>query len=167
MKIIYTCYGGAHSSPLAAAIHLGRISDKALPSLEAISQVLYFDNVEGQDRGRVLPVGIDEYGNAIYVLGRGSDRRSIEQAVRSGYVLAGEDPRQLLFVNVLKAVNWQMRIGGFLSRRLGWIAIGRPLVTNGARRAYPMLLQIVTETKQRLGADILGIASVYSAPNQE
>ncbi|NMB17417.1 MAG: DUF3189 family protein, partial [Firmicutes bacterium] len=25
MKIIYSCYGGTHSSPVAAAIHLGRL----------------------------------------------------------------------------------------------------------------------------------------------
>jgi hypothetical protein len=167
MKIIYACYGGAHSSPLAAAIHLGRIRGEPLPSLGEIAQVLYFDRVDGEDRGRVLPVGTDEYGNAIYVLGRGSDARPIQQAVKSGYVLAGEDPRQLLFVNSLKAVNWEMRIGGFLSRRLGLVSLGRPLVTRGARRAYPRLAQIVAETKQQFKEMNSQADPAYFTANQE
>lgn len=149
MLIIYSCYGGAHSSPMAAAIHLGRLTGDPLPSLAAVSSLLYFDIVAGEDRGRVFPVGTDEFGNAIFVLGRGSDARSIQQAVKSGYMLAGGDPRQVLFVNTLKAVNWRMRVGGFLSRRLGLVFIGRPLVTRGARLAYPKLAQIVNTTKAR------------------
>lgn len=171
MKVIYACYGGAHSSPLAAAIHLGRIKGDPWPSLEDIANVLYFDIVDGEDRGRVFPVGIDEYGNEVFVLGRGRNALPIEQAVRSGYILAGADPRQLLFVDSLKAVNWQMRIGGFLSRRLRLISLGRPLVTRGSRRAYPRLVEIVNETKQRLEAAHHKGEPVYlapdCAPNQE
>ncbi|NMB24139.1 MAG: DUF3189 family protein [Firmicutes bacterium] len=171
MKVIYACYGGAHSSPLAAAIHLGRIQGDPLPSLEDIANVLYFDIVDGEDRGRVFPVGVDEYGNEIFVLGRGSRALPIEQAVKSGFILAGADPRQLLFVNSLRAVNWEMRIGGFLSRRLRLVALGRPLVTRGARRAYPRLVEIVNETKQYLNAAYHKAEPVYytsdCAPNQE
>ena len=167
MLIIYSCYGGAHSSPVAAAIHLGRLTGNPLPSLEAISSLLYFDIVDGEDRGRVFPVGTDEFGNAIYVLGRGSDARSIQQAVKSGYMLAGGDPRQVLFVNTLKAVNWRMRIVVFLSRRLGLVSIGRPLVTRGSRLAYPKLAQIVTATKARPEVALGAINPASFPSNQE
>lgn len=167
MHIIYTCYGGAHSSPMAAAIHLGRLSGDPLPSLKAIQNLLYFDIIDGKDQGRVFPVGTDEFGNSVYILGRGSHERSILQAVKSGYVLAGGDPRQLLFVNTLKAVNWQMRIGGFLSRRLGLVSIGRPFVTRGARRAYPKLAQIVAVTKTSCQVARGPIHSPSSLLNQE
>lgn len=120
MQIIYTCFGGAHSSPMAAAIHLGRISGDPLPSLETIQNLLYFDVIDGEDRGRVFPVGTDEFGNSVYVLGRGSDERSFLHAVKSGYMLAGGDPRQLIFVNTLKAVNWQLRSTAFWSAAVNW-----------------------------------------------
>ncbi|NMB45526.1 MAG: DUF3189 family protein [Firmicutes bacterium] len=167
MLIIYTCYGGAHSSPMAAAIHLNRLVGAPLPSTKAIEGLLYFDIIDNEDRGRVFPVGIDEDGNRIYVLGRGSDERFIQQAIKSGYMLAGGDPRQVLFVNTLRAVNWQMRIGGFLSRRLGLVSLGRPLVARGARRAYPQLTKIVRATKAHCRS-VMGTRSPVSFPtNQE
>ena len=150
MKVIYSCYGGAHSSPLAAAIHLGRIPANSTPSLQDIEDVLYFDLVDGDERGCILPVGIDKSGHEVYVLGRGPSARPIEQAIISGYLLAGEDPRQLLFVNSLQAVNWLMRIGGFLSRRLGLVALGRPLAIRGAKMAFSQLAAIVEQTKKEL-----------------
>lgn len=149
MKIIYTCYGGAHSSPLAAAIHLERLQGGPLPTPEAIKNTMYFDLVDGSDQGRIFPVGVDESGNEIYTLGRGSHAGAIEQAVRSGFTLAGADPSRLVFVNTLPTVNWPMRIGGFLSRRLGWVAVGRPLVIWGALRAYPALVRLVNDVKSR------------------
>ena len=152
MLIIYACYGGAHTSPVAAAIHLGKLKGKPLPSLEEILDIQYFDLLAVGDRGRVFPVGIDEFGNQVCILGRGSRELPILQAVKSGYLLAGGNPRQIVFVNSLKAVNWQMRVGGFLSRRLGLVSLGRFLAAAGARRAYPKLADIVAATKAKYGA---------------
>ena len=106
MLVIYACYGGAHTSPAAAAIHLGRLKGDPLPSLQDILKVQYFDVPTSGDRGRVFPVGTDELGNQVYVLGRGSHPQPIVEAVKSGYMLAGGDPRQIIFVNTLRGVNW-------------------------------------------------------------
>ncbi|NLA58592.1 MAG: DUF3189 family protein [Firmicutes bacterium] len=145
--IIYACYGGTHTSPVAAAIHLGRLKGDPLASLEEILNIQYFDTLLTADRGRVFPVGTDEFGNQVFILGRGNHQQPIMQAVRSGYMLAGGDPRQIMFVNTLKGVNWQMRVGGFLSRRLGLVSVGRWIAAIGARRAYPKLAEIVAQTK--------------------
>ena len=149
MLIIYACYGGAHTSPMAAAIHLGRLKGDPLPSSEDILNIQYFDVLATGDRGRVFPVGTDEFGNQVYILGRGNHLQPIIQAVKSGYMLAGGDPRQIMFINTLKGVNWPMRIGGFLSRRLGLVSLGRLVAAVGARRAYPKLAEIVAETKAK------------------
>src|SRR5690606_1821093 len=50
----------------------------------------------------------------------------------------------------LQTVNLPMRVGGYLSRRLGWVAVGRPLVVFGTRRAFPALVQLVEETRRKL-----------------
>ena len=72
-----------------------------------------------------------------------------------------------IIVNTLRAVNWQMRIGGFLSRRLGLVSLGRPLVARGARRAYPQLTKIVRATKAHCRS-VMGTRSPVSFPtNQE
>jgi len=151
MIVIYFCYGGAHSSPIASAIHLGILDSAKTPTKEQVWNVQYFDKVDSSDRGRVFPVGTDQSGNEIYVCGRGSEKRGIEQAVRSGMSLAGRGSADVLFVDTLPAVNNLMRVGGFLSRQLKWTAIGRPLVISGVQRAFPSLVEIVLKTKAKIG----------------
>ncbi|HOB07898.1 MAG TPA: DUF3189 family protein [Limnochordia bacterium] len=146
MKIIYCCYGGTHSSPVAAAIHLGKLSTERVPTGGEIRAVELFDQLRSDHRGQVMFFGMDQWGNGIYVCGRGRDKRGIVKAVKSGAALAGGNLDELLFVDTLPAVNWLMRIGGFLSRRLGLVAIGRPLVVKGTQKAFFNLANIVAGT---------------------
>lgn len=150
MIIVYCCYGGAHSSPIAAAIHLGELKEGKTPSEEEIWNIHYFDKVDSTDRGRALPVGTDTDGNEIYVCGRGGEKQGIENAIKSGIQLADGNVDGVMFVDTLPAVNNLMRIGGFLSRRLKWITLGRPLVIRGTQKAFPQLAQIANETKTKL-----------------
>src|SRR5690606_6242523 len=139
MKVVDSCYGGAHSSQVAAAIHLGRFPGHRPPTAEELLSLPRFDRVSDDHQGIAEFVGTDEDGHEVYVLGRGPAAEAVERAFRSGYRIAGGDDRQLLFVNALQTVNLPMRVGGYLSRRLGWVAVGRPLVVFGTRRAFPAL----------------------------
>lgn len=150
MIIVYCCYGGTHSSPVAAAIHLGMIKSIDNVSVEDIWSVKYFDRVETTARGKLNFVGEDEHGNQVFVCGRGSEKQGIEKAIISGVTLAGGDKEQLKFVDTLPAVNILMRIGGYMSRQLHWIRIGRPLVIKGTQKAIPNLARIVYNTKLEL-----------------
>lgn len=149
VRIIYCCYGGTHSSPIAAAIHLGKLGSQQVPTTAEISAVELFDQVQSTQRGQVMFMGEDQWGNQIYVCGRGRDKRGIEQAIKSGVLLAGGILDGLEFVDTLPAVNWMMRIGGFISRRLGLVRIGRPLVTRGTQKAFFNLARIVSDTKAK------------------
>lgn len=150
LVIIYCCYGGTHSSPTAAAIHLGLLSYD-LPSKADVLNVPYYDRVDSKERGRLMFIGKDQANNQVYVCGRGNEKIGIEQAIKSGIILEGGDVDQVIFVDTLPAVNVWMRIGGFLSRHLKWISVGRPLVIFGTRKAFPLLAQIVKETKLMYG----------------
>lgn len=147
MKIVYSCYGGTHSSRTAAAIHLGHLPMDRVPDARELLTLPRFDRVADDELGIAEFAGIDDRGHHVYVLGRGPWLRIVERAFRSGYQLGGGDPRQLLFVNALPTVNTLMRVGGFLSRRLGWVALGRPLVVYGTRLAYPDLVRLVHATR--------------------
>ncbi len=147
MEIIYCCYGGTHSSPVAAAIHLGRLDPHQVPTGAEISSIELYDRVPQSQRGKVMFVGEVDWGNRIYVCGRGRDKYGIEQAVKSGVLLAGGTPDRIWFVDTLPAVNWLMRIGGFMSRRLGWVKIGRPLLIKGTQKAFFNLAEIVSCTR--------------------
>lgn len=150
MHIVYTCYGGAHSSPVAAAVHLGRLPRHRTPAAAELLALPLFDRTDSRGHGVLYEVGVDEGGNPVYVLGRGRAGTSVLRALQSGYALAGGAQGELLFVDTLQAVNAWMRIGGFLSRAMGWVRLGRPIVIYGTRRAYPRLVRLVAEVEARL-----------------
>lgn len=152
MKVIYSCYGGAHSSPVAAAIHLGKLPEASVPDSKALMQLPRFDRVGSEKHGLAELMGIDSQGHEVYVLGRGSAGKAVERAFFSGVNLAESDASRFLLVDTLTCVNVPMRIGGYLSRRLGWTAVGRPIVLWGTRRAYSRLVRLVQQTKKRLEA---------------
>lgn len=150
MVIIYCCYGGTHSSPIAAAVHLGQLDRNQVPTKADILAIPYYDQLDALDRGIVRLVGEDENGNSVYICGRGKEKRGIEQAIISGIKLAGGNWEQVIFINSLVAVNLLMRIGGFLSRKLKLVGIGRPLVVLGTQKAFPNLVKIVEKAKASL-----------------
>ena len=57
---------------------------------------------------------------------------------------------RLIFVDTLHCVTFKMRLGGYISRRLGLIKIGRPLVASGTRAAFPRLVELVGRIKALL-----------------
>lgn len=152
MKIAYCCFGGAHSSPVAAAIHLGLLAVHRLPTPEEIMQIPLYDR--NDEPGILHYIGTDELANEIYVLGRNGHPEIVEKALVSGYELGGGAREELELVNTLRCVNVQMRIGGYLSRRLRLISIGRPLVLKGTIRAFPCLVAVVKQVKKRLGGSL-------------
>jgi hypothetical protein len=150
LHVIYYCYGGTHSSPIAAALHTGLLSPDRLATKAELEALPWFDKVSADQRGKLLLVGRDESGNHVYVCGRGTEKRGITQAIISGFALAGGDPDSLYFVDTLPAVNVLMRIGGYLSRRLHLVWLGRPLAVRGAQLAFPKLVRIVREAQHQL-----------------
>ncbi|NLM39658.1 MAG: DUF3189 family protein [Firmicutes bacterium] len=151
MKIIYYCYGGTHSSPIAAALHIGLLPKNKCPTKEEILRLPWFDKVTTAQRGQLFLVGKDRAGNPVYVCGRGREKQGITQAIISGLLLAEGDPDELLFVDTLPAVNLFMRVGGYLSRRFNLVRIGRPLVVYGAQLAFPRLVALVEQAQEQLG----------------
>ncbi|WP_418790146.1 DUF3189 family protein [Phosphitispora sp. TUW77] len=147
MKIIYHCYGGAHSSVTAAAIHLGWLPTDRIPGNEEIKAIPYFDRPITRDHGRLQFMGNDEFGNDIYVIGRRSAATVFENMAIGLAGVYGFSPDQLLVVNVMPYVNWKMMVGGFTSRRLGLKAIGRPVVTAGVKFSYWKIVSMVNRIK--------------------
>jgi hypothetical protein len=148
--VIYYCYGGTHSSPVAAALHTGLLPAERIPTRKELLQLPWFDRIQTDQRGQLFFVGKDQAGNAIYICGRGKERDGIAQAIKSGFSLSGGDSQELFFVDTMPAVNLVMRVGGYLSRRLGLVALGRPLAILGAQLAFPQLLRIVQAAKGEL-----------------
>lgn len=148
MKIIYHCFGGSHSSVTAAALHLGMLKRNEIPTPEDLIKIPYFDKTSDSDFGSIRYMGTDEFSNDVYVLGKkslGNRFSSILMGVAE--VLGKQD--DLIVVNCMDLVNWSMKIGGFTSRRLGLVVLGRPVVSWGTRKAFRQLVNLVEITRFR------------------
>ena len=150
-KIIYHCYGGAHSSVTAAAIHLGKLKPHIIPSEKELMGLSLFDRQTQEGHGQVHFFGFDKAGNQIYSVGCRNIGASLEKIMQNvANLLKVED--ELFFIDTLHCVNIKMRVGGYISRRLGIIKYGRPLVLEGTQDAYPKLVELVKRVQKVVGA---------------
>ncbi len=146
MKIIYHCFGGSHSSVTAAALHLGLIDKHRPPTVDELMSLPYFDKTTEADFGSIRFMGIDEYGNEVYVLGKKSMSERLTHILKGlAQILGVED--QVLVVNAMDRVNISMKLGGFTSRRIGLPSVGRPVVSRGTIKAFFQLVNLVEITR--------------------
>ncbi len=150
MKIIYHDVGGAHSTAMAAAIHLRILPNDRVPSTEEIMDIGFFDTMEKKDRGKILYRGKDEFGNEVYTLGRQFNKELVLNAVKDAYTLGGGHLEEVLLIDTMNTVNILMKIGGFSSRRLHLVSFGRPIVLKGSQNSYPDVIKLVEDTKGKL-----------------
>jgi len=154
MKIIYHCYGGAHSSVTAASIHVGLLPVEHVPGMRAFWEIPFYDRQENDEHGHIFFMGLDEAGNEIcFSACRG--RPQVFQNVFKGLAgILGIPQGEYLLVDVMKNVNWTMKLGGYLSRRCGYTKIGRPIVTLGTQAAYAQVINLVRKVKKTTGGSI-------------
>ncbi len=156
MKIVYHCFGGAHASPTAAAIHLGLLPQDRIPRLKEFREIPYFDSATCISHGNLTKVGWDRLGNEVYILGRRNSPDFVIKVIKEFLRLRGDNPEDYLFVSCVQLLNPFMVTGGFSSRAMGWVGFGRPLVTFGTILSYPALVKIVRKTWQVLERERLG-----------
>jgi Protein of unknown function (DUF3189). len=146
MKIIYHCFGGSHSSVTAAALHLGMLKKNRIPTPDDLIKIPYFDKTNDSDFGSIRYMGTDEFGNEVYVLGKKSLGNRFGSILLGVAAILGKQD-ELLVVNCMDLVNWSMKLGGFTSRRLGLVALGRPVVSWGTGKAFGQLVNLVEITR--------------------
>lgn len=150
MKIVYRCYGRAHSSVVASAIHLGRLRPDKKPTYRELCNLKFFDATEQWDIGIPTFMGRDEKGREVFTLGLGTQRPLGQTALESLAEALGCSMYDVVMVDTLGTINWSSRIGGFLSRALKLVPIGRPLVASGIRGSFGRLASLVEGVKREL-----------------
>ncbi|MGI5921399.1 MAG: DUF3189 family protein [Syntrophomonadaceae bacterium] len=146
MKIIYHCFGGSHSSVTAAALHLGLLEKHRPPTQDELMSLPYYDKTSNNDFGRIHFMGVDEYGNEVYVLGKKSLGDRFSHILTGVAEILGE-ANQIIVVNTMDRVNLSMKLGGFTSRRMGISFLGRPVVVRGTKNAFFDLVNLVEITR--------------------
>lgn len=150
MNIIYHCYGSAHSSVIAAAIHLGKLPDSRVPKVKEIMALPDFDRSNDRYLGSLFYKGKDEKGFHVYTLGLGGQAAAALQTVKSMLALTGAPPDSFHFAGALHCITFMTKVGGAMSRRYGLRGIGRPIAAWGITRSYPTLVALVKQVKLQL-----------------
>lgn len=148
--VVYHCYGSAHSSVVASAIHLGWLPASGCPTAGDISAIPRYDRTTTEMIGTPFRIGVDDEGHEVYVVGMIRGMRVICRAIRCLMNIFELPQERLLFINCLPLVNLRMRIGGFLSRYLGLISLGRPLTISGVRADYERFSSAVAGVRAQL-----------------
>ncbi len=146
MKIIYHCFGGSHSSVLAAALHLQMIDKARPPSADDMMRLPYFDKTGADDFGIIRYMGQDESGNEIYVLGKKDLGARCSLMINGVARLLGAGDK-VITVDCKSRLNIFMMMGGFISRRLGFPRLGRPILFYGTQKAFYRLVNLVEITR--------------------
>ena len=110
MLVIYYCYGGTHSSPL----HSPSAFSRSCPNPKGIASTAVVRRIQ-TDPGQLFSWRPSRQCHLHLRQGKGEGRYS---GRRAGF-LSGGDSQELFFVDTMPAVNLVMRVGGYLSRRLG------------------------------------------------
>lgn len=150
MKIFYCCYGSAHSSVLSAAIHTGKVSTEHMPKDSEILNLPHFDKTDDSEIGIPFYYGNDDMGNEVYIIGMGAHRKEVLNCILSFLHDAGVPSTDYVFINTLKSVGLSTRVGGFLSRKLRLIFLGRPMTVHGLKKVYFEFVNLVVNTKRSL-----------------
>ncbi|NLB18680.1 MAG: DUF3189 family protein [Syntrophomonadaceae bacterium] len=149
MKVIYHCFGGSHSSVTAASIHLGILPTDSVPDTHQLLSLPYYDKTPGNEYGRIRFVGVCSDGHQVYVLGKENLGDRMNEIFHEIARLLDLDDKYIA-VNTMPNVNIFMMLGGYLSRRLGLVRLGRPILIFGTRLAFPRLVETVKTTKMKM-----------------
>ncbi len=150
MIILYHCYGGTHSSVLAAAIHLNILPEHRLPTFNEIASLPQYDRRNNSEIGEPVFYGKDEFGNKVYIQGMGKAERIVKNLLDSFLKIKGISKKQVKLINTLGNINTITRVGGFLSRNLGLIIPGRRLTVWGIQLNYSKFLKTVKRVKKEI-----------------
>jgi hypothetical protein len=150
VKVVYHCYGSAHSSVTAAAIHLDLLPRNRLPTRAQLLAVPRFDRTLTRELGTPFFLGRDQAGREVYALGRGPAARLVLNCLESLVEIIGASPVAVVAINALPSASRLTTVGGTLSRSFGWVWPGRNLALWGVRRRYRRLVRLVEQTERLL-----------------
>jgi len=112
-------------------MHLRMLGINKKPCLREIISLPHFDRTPAKSLGRVLFYGQDHQQNNVYIVSLGPARQATLSALRLFLQARGMQQKDVLIIDALQCVNLSIRVGGFLSRRCGLVALGRHLCAYG------------------------------------
>jgi Protein of unknown function (DUF3189). len=142
VRLFYYDNGGSYSSIIAAYIHLQKLPEDRIPSINEIVKIL---EEHPGDFGVPNFVGNDLWNNQVYIIGFDSDSGLALQTI--GHFLSKQDISFLKwhFVDTLDSTNLFIKTGGFISHIHS--KSGKYLAAIGIQKGYFQLVQLVKSSQ--------------------
>jgi len=134
---------------VAASIHLGLLPVDRVPTSKEFFVLPHYDKTESFEIGIPFFMGKDEYDSEIYILGMAGERILIKRTILSFLAHSGIDTHDIMLIDTIRIVNLLTKIGGVISRKLGYVAIGRPITVLGIQQKYREFVNLVIDVKKR------------------
>lgn len=155
VRVIYHCFGAAHTSVTAAALHCRDLPAHGRVTLGEVLRLPGFDRRDCGDIGGAFYYGGDSRACEVYVIGFDGSRRVIARASDELLARLPGTGERVVLAGTLPAASTLVKIGGYSSRRLGLIRLGRPLAAMGTVLSIPALRRTVGAAKAEV-ARLLG-----------
>jgi hypothetical protein len=150
MIVIYHDVGGAHSTAVAANIHINKLPTDRIPNKKELLNLPTFDKIKEKQIGHLVYIGKDEFNAKIYTLARKYKPNIVLPALKDMYSILNGSDNELFIIDTKPTVNLLMNIGGYTSRKLHWVSFGRPIVIKGTQQAYMNIVALVKNVKNNL-----------------
>lgn len=150
MIIIYHCYGGTHSSVMAASLHLGLLERNRKPTKEELSGLPYFDRQSDEDFGEFYFMGKDEKDSDVFIMGCKNAGFIVERALKNFCKIKGIERDEIIIVDTVPCLNILMKVGGFISRSLHLVTLGRLFLIPGCQIAFNKITSVVERVKDQI-----------------
>ena len=89
-------------------------------------------------------------GYEVYTMGMGPESTLVKRSLLSMIRHSNVDPDKIIFAQALPHINRLAKIGGALSRRYGFVTIGRYLAARGICQSYEEMASFVKQTKNSI-----------------
>ena len=149
--VVYHCFGGAHTSVVSGALHLGWLPRRGVLEREALEALEPFDSLETRI-GQIHHLGRDHRGVEVKAMGFGGGTEILWPLYAQLMDMIGWSAKEIIDCHTLPAAGVMLRVGGFVSLHLGLTWPGRFLVIGGVRRAHAQLVDYVEGVERKLDA---------------
>lgn len=146
--MVYHCYGGAHSSVAAAALHAGIIRPEA--GVGDIARIPGFDLQPHSEHARLRFYAQAVSGEEIYILARRNRPEVADRLLKELAGLMGCAPQMFVTCSASSCTNLLTVAGGILSRRLGMVKLGRIIAAWGIKISLRCIWELVRGVREAL-----------------
>jgi len=129
---------------VAAFLHLGYIDEES-----DILALNLFNNVENLQLGELIPIGMDDKGRDIFVIGSKKAGKILSRTLVGIAKIYGFSADSVQFIDLNSYYNYTILLGIFFMRKLKLYSVGKRLVFMGIKKNFERLKDVIQRVRDK------------------